>query len=265
MRGADVGELAAWQVDQFSGASIQRPQFRAEAPVPVVAVAPEPMPVETPHAVEPAEPDEASQMEAARQALQAERQAARAEGYQAGHDEGWREGYASGEAAGREAGLATGLAQGIEQGRAEAAADVARFAELLHALESAVQGYEAILAKPIADLALAIASQIIRTSLRHDPNSVQRVVREALDGIPELRGPLRLQMHPDDVALLQAMFENEPEAGQWRFDADPHIDRGGCIISNAMVDVDLTLPTRWQRVVASLGLEQAWAADDLAQ
>jgi flagellar assembly protein FliH len=266
-RGDDVAQLETLSMDQFSGPSVQRPFLRSDS-LP-------PSPVEpadaAPEIVADSEPTDQGLLEPAPQvempsqaAIDVILEAARAEGYQAGHEEGRRAGYALGEKNGHDAGFRAGQAEGNAQGRAEAAADLAQFKAILRQLESVVQEYEAALTKPIIDLAIAISRQVIRTSLAVEPERMQAVVREALNSLPELQPPLKFELHPDDAALIHAMFNDAPGIGQWRFEHDASIERGGCRIGSASVEVDLTLPVRWRRIIESLGRDDSWAEDSRA-
>jgi flagellar assembly protein FliH len=264
LRGEDVARLETWRMDQFSGSSVQRPHVRAE-PVPVEAPIAQPAPVlaagevdgmESGDASRPA--DEVIPIGPTPEEIEAIRAAAHQEGFGMGHEAGRQAGYAVGEQAGREAGHAAGHASGLEQGRQAAAVEVDRFRTLLAQLESAVQGYEARLAQPIMDLSLAVAKQVLRTTLSLEPERIQAVIREAINSLPELQGPLRLDLHPEDVSLVHGLFADGFEIGQWRFEADETIERGGCRISNPTIEVDLTLPVRWRRIVEALGRDDAW-------
>jgi flagellar assembly protein FliH len=264
MRGDDVPPLEPWLIDEFRGASVQRPHYHPERQQPDTAETATAVAEAESAQTEPAEPEvEVAEPQVDLEAeLAAARQAGHQEGYRTGHDAGWREGYGAGEQAGKEAGLQSGQAQGLQQGRAEAADEVSRFRDLLGVLESTVAAYENRLAVPIQDLAIAIARQMLRTTLAVEPERIQAVIREALASLPELQPPLRLELHPDDVALVHALFAQDAEIGQWRFEADPQIERGGCRISNAVAEVDLTLPARWRRIVGALGRQDAWTEAD---
>ena len=256
-RSAELPDVEPWHVGEFSGASIQRPHRHVD-----VAPEPEPAPVEEPVEAEvdvpevevmPPEPEVSVEDQ-----LIALRNEASENGYASGFERGRESGHAAGFGEGRAAGLAEGHTQGLQAGRAEAQEEVARFNQLLGSLQTAISGYESTLAQPITDLALAIARQMVRTTLTNQPEHVLAVVREALNSMPELQGMPRIEMHPDDIAMLQSIMPTEATSGQWRFEPNTGIERGGCVISNASVEVDLTLANRWRRIVTMLGRDDAW-------
>lgn len=258
-------ELAPWQVDQFSGSSVQRPHIERYAPEPVLPTAEvAELPPEQDIAALLAEvvsgesavlPEAAVEVPppSEEETLAALRSAAHQEAYQAGYAEGLEAGRAAGDAAGREAGYAAGLETGQTHGRAAAQLEVEQFQTLLAGLEQARQAYEAEMAQPILEIALAVARQMLRTTLAAEPERILALIRDALNSLPELQGNLRLELHPDDLALVQAMLVNETVSGQWRLEPNADISRGGCKISSANLDLDLTLASRWQRIVEALG------------
>ncbi|MBV8656274.1 MAG: flagellar assembly protein FliH [Burkholderiales bacterium] len=261
-RGAEVPVVEPWQVGEFTGASVQRPHRHVQ-PTPE----PEPMPVELPEAppelnaepetAEPAPPEVSLEDELAQL-----RNTASESGYSNGFERGRESGHAAGFEEGRAAGMADGHAQGLQAGRSEARDEVARFNALLTGLQTAITGYESTLAQPITDIALAVARQMVRTTLTNQPEHVLAVVRDALNSMPELQGMPRIEMHPDDIAILQTIMPNEAATGQWRFEPNTAIERGGCIISNTSVEVDLTLANRWRRIISMLGRDDAWLDED---
>ncbi|QDQ28666.1 flagellar assembly protein FliH [Chitinimonas arctica] len=268
IRREDLPPLQSWHVDQFSGASVQRPNFIVPEPVRAEDPSAEAAGIadEAGDAVVEAAPDEAAL--AAQAAAHAEQERgrlqdeARETGYQSGYEDGQQAGQVAGEAAGRESGYAAGFEAGQLQGRQSADAEVARFQQLCAGLAEAVAAYEEQLSKPILDIAVAVARQVLRSSLAVAPERILAVIREAIASSSELQGPLRLELHPDDMSLVRTLVADDAAAMHWRFEAQPDMERGGCRISTASVELDLTLPTRWRRVVHALGSNEPWAAED---
>ncbi|GAB3265007.1 flagellar assembly protein FliH [Chitinimonas naiadis] len=261
IRREDLPEVALWQVDQFSGASVQRPHVLVPEPLDSEepAIAPVELEAELPESVEPevrqvpmVEPEELERLKSE----------TRDAAYQSGYQDGRQQGQSDGETAGREAGYAAGFEAGQAQGRQVAGEEVARFMALSEQLGQEVAAYEARLAEPIRDIAIAVARQVLRTSLAVEPEKMLAVIREAINSLPELQGPLKLELHPDDIALVKSMLADDSTAAQWRFEAMPEMERGGARISHSTVELDLTLPNRWRRIVEALGSDEPWQIDD---
>ncbi|VVD62106.1 flagellar assembly protein FliH [Pandoraea iniqua] len=169
------------------------------------------------------------------------REEARAEGHAQGHAAGHAEGYAAGQAA----------------GQAEVQARAAQLGDIAHALGDAVNAIDRELAEPLLGLALDIARQALRQTLTIRPETLLPIVRDLLANDP-LTGSPRLLLNPEDVALVEAHVGAELQAAGWTVRADPAIERGGCKAEAASGEVDATVATRWERVMAALGKDLPW-------
>lgn len=257
-RGSELGDVERWQVGEFRGPSVQRPYLTDPEPVAVLPdVAEEPAVAEGPLEEVPPAPVGPTPEE-----IEAIRQAARVEGYREGFDKGRADGHAQGLTDGRAEGHAQGLESGAEAARVALQDQLAQLREVLARVEDSTKVFEDALAEPVLTLALTAARQMARESLAQRPEGIVKLIREALDGLPELQGPFRVELHADDLELCKTHLLTEATAEQWRFDIGKDIERGGCRISNPSLEIDLTLPTRWRRVVESLGRSDAWAQGD---
>ncbi len=167
--------------------------------------------------------------------LRAELEAARAEARQAGFEAGRQVGYATGEA------------------------EVASLRLLVGHLRDLVEDLEQGIANDVLSLALELAKQIVRTSLRVRPDLVMAVIREVSKGFQGLGESPKLILNPADAVLVRQAIEID-QAGEWPWTIleDGAIERGGCKFQTGASEVDATLETRWRRVVASLGRDDAW-------
>jgi flagellar assembly protein FliH len=221
--------LSGWALGDFaaprSGTVRDEPADPAEAPddaPPAREVEPPPLPPEPPGP-------------SPEVVLREELEAARAEAREAGFE------------AGREAGYATG--------EAEAAALRLLVGHLRELVEDLEQG----IASDVLSLSLELAKQIVRTSLRVRPDLVMAVIREVSKGFQGLGESPKLILHPADATLVRQSVEADP-AGEWPWIIveDGAVERGGCKFQTGASEIDATLETRWRRVVASLGRDDAW-------
>lgn len=200
----------------------------------------------------PAPPDpELARRDAQREAaLQAELEALR----EKAHAEGLAAGHVAGQALGYQAGYEQGLAQGRAEARAEAqalAALAARFADALRHADDEI-------AETLVTLALDVARQVIRQNVALDPTMLLAAAREVIASEPALAGQPQLVIHPADEPLVEAYLREDLERLGWSVRVDAAVERGGCRASAANGEVDATLPTRWERVLAALGRESQW-------
>jgi len=148
--------------------------------------------------------------------------------------------------------------EGYNTGLHEAQAQAARLAALLASVESAHQTMQEKLAEEIMQLALVIASQVVRTALKVRPELILPLVREAVQALPAVQGEPMLVLNPADSDFVRAQLAEELEHGRWRIATDASIPAGGCRIESAGGDVDATLGKRWERVMAALGTHHDW-------
>lgn len=153
-------------------------------------------------------------------------------------EDGFRAGYAAGESAVRAA--------------------VERLARVAAAAEQGLGGQDHLIAEGLLELALSIARQIVRTDIKVKREHVLKVVREAMDCLPQSTTRAQLLVHPSDVDLVRSHVGEELAFGSWPIVEDHRIEPGGCRIISPTCEIDATLATRWKRVVASLGSEQSW-------
>lgn len=158
------------------------------------------------------------------------------------HQEAYQEGYQLGEAEGRRVG--------------EAFSQKAR--ALFLALEQEKLGQDQVLAEEVLQLALAIAQQVVGASLQAKPELMLETVQDALAHLPTLSGHPKLIVHPDDAAIVRDWLAHEHGHLNWRVVEDAGMQPGGFRIEGAQGELDATLQTRWQEIVAALGANPEW-------
>jgi flagellar assembly protein FliH len=256
-RSAEIGDVERWQFGEFRGPSVQRPYLTEPEPVAVL-----PDPEEELVAEELAEELSPAPVGPTPEEIEAIRQAAKAEGYREGFDKGRADGHAQGLVDGRAEGHAEGLETGTEAARIATQDQLTQLKAILARVEESTDVFEDALVEPVLGLALTVAKQIVRESLTQRPEGIVTLIREAVDGLPELQGPFRIELHADDLELCRMHLLTEATTESWRFEIGKDIERGGCRISNPSLEIDLTMPTRWRRAVESIGSNDAWAQGD---
>lgn len=166
------------------------------------------------------------------------------------HRDAWEEGYRLG----REEGQRAGHQEGREAGLAHAE-QLRLFAEAMQAERVRA---DAEVAQEVLELALGIARQIIRATLRVKPELMLEVVREALMHLPSLSGHTRVVVHPVNAQIVRDWLAQEHNHLGWKVMEDPHMEPGGFRFDNPHSELDATLPTRWQEIVSCLGTETEW-------
>lgn len=148
-------------------------------------------------------------------------------------------------------GFEEGRKAGYAAGQEDAKNEAARLAQLADAAAQAVDALGGDIAVRTAELALAIARQVVRSEIDTNPESVLAVLREALAAMPATESRVTIAVHPDDAELVRAHAAEDPTLGEWRVSVDPSVGRTGVRIVTAGGDVDATLATRWKHVIAA--------------
>ena len=155
---------------------------------------------------------------------------------------------------------AQGYAAGYAEGIADAEAVRAECRDVLSNVQNAVAQLDQHVADQLLATAIEIASQVLRQSLKVQPELLLPVVREAIGTLHPGAGQPAILAHPDDAALLRKHMGDHLAHHNWRIIDDPSITRGGCRIELGLSEVDATLETRWRRVIASIGVDDKWLA-----
>ena len=166
------------------------------------------------------------------------------------HDLGFQEGRAAGYAAGR------------LEGQAAVREEAQHMASIAQELTEAIGEIENRLGEQLLELALDIAGQVLRTGLEVRRELMLPVVREAMSMLPAQHGHPTLRLHPEDLALVRKHLADQFLHTGWRLIEDAEISRGGCRVESAGSNIDATLPTRWRRVIETLGAKSDWIEPD---
>ena len=152
---------------------------------------------------------------------------------------------------GFQAGYAEGMQKAVQENR--------RFAELIAVFE---QQMDEQVAHELLDLSLDIARQVLHQALKVNPELMLGVVREAIGTLPHVNQGAHLVLHPDDAALVRERMGEQLAHSGWKIFEDARVERGGARIETANSQIDASLETRWNRVVAALGQDTTWLIQD---
>jgi len=158
----------------------------------------------------------------------------------------------------RDEGTQAGYQAGKEQAARESTAERQRLYSLMSSFEQELIKMDQSIAQDVLTLALDLARKMVGQALQARPELVLPVIEAALRQLPITTQPLRLKLHPRDVASVRNHFANQSVQSKWEIIEDSQIEPGGCLVESGGCEVDATLSTRWQRTLSSLGQEQPW-------
>lgn len=166
------------------------------------------------------------------------------------HNEAWADGHATGLEAGRTA--------GYEEGLALARAEAERIAALGENLQQSLQQLDQEIGEHLLAVAIEIAAQVVRQSLRVQPELLLPVVREAIAAMPLHHGHPGLYLNPADALLVRTHLGEHLAHNGWRIIEDINVTSGGCRVESGASEIDATLETRWRRVLEAIGASSEW-------
>ena len=140
----------------------------------------------------------------------------------------------------------------------QAGTEAQRITNILESLNKELQQVDQRIAQDLLNLALEIAKQMLQQALKIKPELLLNVVRAAISELPYFNQHAHLVLHTDDAELLRTSMGEQLLHTGWKIFEDSQIERGGCRVETAHSQIDATLPKRWQRVVASIGQDNAW-------
>jgi flagellar assembly protein FliH len=118
-------------------------------------------------------------------------------------------------------------------------------------------------AEQVLQLALAIARQVVRREVEVDASTVMPALREAVASVIDQQTHPRVHLNPADLEHLRVDLEADGLLKGCRFVPDASVQRGGCRVETAHSDVDATIESRWQRVLAAVGIDPRRAPRDI--
>lgn len=195
--------------------------------------------------------------EAKRQATQVA-EASRRQAEQA-FEEARKRGYATGFEEGRRAGVESGRSEAFtaatERFDAQHADVVAAMSVAIAEIDSAREGFRAAAEKDLLDFAVLVARKLTFAVGALHREAAQANFERALR-LVEARSDLTVRVHPDDVASMKTFAATVSGVAQAsravHLVPDETIAPGGCIVRSERTEVDSSLDTQVDEIVALL-------------
>ncbi len=130
-------------------------------------------------------------------------------------------------------------------------------ANVVQSLQESLAAMQQRMAQDVLLLACDIAREVVRRELSVSPDVLEPVVREAVGMLVSEGRPALVRLNPADMGAVEQPLRDEMGAGiQWV--ADAAVPAGGCLVESGGTVVDGSVEKRWERAIASLGLESPW-------
>lgn len=156
---------------------------------------------------------------------------------QAGYADGYRDGLVALE----------GFKQSYAQQVTQQVGTVAQnYALRLDALEKHIADH-------VAEIAIALARQVVRDEVKTRPELVAAVAQQALAAVLDTAQRVTVRLHPEDHALVAQHAAEAVSARGARLAVDPSMKRGDVLVDSDVGAIDASMATRWRRAVAAMG------------
>jgi flagellar assembly protein FliH len=164
-------------------------------------------------------------------------QAATAAARQAGYQDGYRDGLVALEA--------------FKQSFASQMA--AQIGQLVASFDAEFARLESQIADTVAHTATALARQVVRSELETRPELVAAVAAQAVEAVLLSAQHIRVNVHPQDHALVAEGAAEVLAARGARLVTDPTVSRGGCVVESDLGRIDAGIEARWAQAAEQLG------------
>lgn len=153
---------------------------------------------------------------------------------------------------GRKEGFEYGHREGLESGRREIAERIDTLDQLIQALQTPFESLDDQVEVEVVTLVIALVRQLVRREVKTDPGHIVGVVREALGILPVNARRIRVLLHPEDAAVVREAYTLGESDQKWQIIEDPVIQRGGCRVVTENSQIDATLESRINALIAPL-------------
>lgn len=198
--------------------------------------------------------------------LQQIRDDAYQEGYVSGKARGEQEGQKQGEEQGRKEGFQIGHDEGVKQGfdeghqsgLAQAQTEIDRLkkqlGDVMTTLNQALASEQKELEQGLVSMVMQLTQNLIQQEIRYSPQIIQAMVRKVVDSLPEGSQRIHIEVHPDQVELVQELAALSE--GEWQIQGNDALSPGDCWVKTDTSLVDYTLEHRFRQQISAV-LEEA--------
>jgi flagellar assembly protein FliH len=152
----------------------------------------------------------------------------------------------------RQEGFRQGLQEGRESGREELLNCVRNLEQIFRTLDKPLEELDDSVEQQLAQMAMLVARQLVRRELKTDPEQVIGVVREALAALPVAARDVQLALNPEDAEIVREALSLHEGEQAIRIVEDPVQSRGGCRVVTRTSQIDATIETRLNSVIAGV-------------
>lgn len=149
-------------------------------------------------------------------------------------------------------GFAQGRKDGLAAGQSEIKTQKERLQDILTSLATPLANLDDQVIEELVKLVAAISKHMVRRELKTDPEQIIAIIREAVGQLPMATRNVRLELHPEDAAVVREALSLDDGGQSWQIVETPVMTRGGCRVVTDTSQVDATVEARYSAIVAAL-------------
>ncbi len=148
--------------------------------------------------------------------------------------------------------LKNGYKDGLKQAQQTLNEYQQTFGVLFSSFDDALKVVDEDVIQGITQLAISISKQIIRREIQINSEQVVSVVREAIKLLPLEKGRLTIHLNPNDINIVQKVFNQDDTEHSYSLVEDPSIQRGGCKLSTDDSIIDASIDSQVAQIAANI-------------
>ena len=153
---------------------------------------------------------------------------------------------------GKKEGFEFGHNEALEQYRSQLEEKTELLDKLLTGLSKPFESLDDQVEQEVVELVISMVRQLIRREIKMDPSHVAGVVREAMSALPVANREVTLVLNPEDAVVIREVFTISEKEQGWKIVEDPVLNRGGCKVLAGDSQIDATLESRLDALIAPL-------------
>ena len=122
--------------------------------------------------------------------------------------------------------------------------------ELLDQLSEPMEMIDEQVRQQLVALAIAIAKQLVKAELKHNPDHVLKLVDQAIAALPDSPSTIYVHLNPLDAGDMKEKLQSAHNKPNWSLVEDPALQAGGCKVFTESSSVDLSIDAQLARIAA---------------
>lgn len=148
--------------------------------------------------------------------------------------------------------LKSGYEDGLKQSQQVLEEYKQTIASIFSNFDHALMEIDEDIIQSVTQLAVSISKQIIRRELQINSEQVVSVVKEAIKLLPLDKSRLIIHLNPNDISIVQKVFNQDDIVHSYSLIEDPSIQRGGCKLATDNSIIDATIDSQVAQIAAKI-------------